>query len=318
MEIFGHLFGGVGADNPALMAAIEQAIVRVEPRLKEAHGYPGAYKKPVLTALDYAHSLAASVPGPVEINLESYAQDPFVHAIFPSMEYVSEAFQNSRAIQDYLGSHSAGDEVYALMGMRRWEKNTLGMEAVGQIIHRDVPQQMVFFTSHTIVHPAPTEALARAEAAQAFFNNLADKVARQLASQKQETREQLIELDALKARLRAADTALRPALEKKLAALLADIQASARATDLRHYAEHFEAVLQNPEQHLRLKQSVMVLDSMGIKRSDGADAASEPVVFNDLIGFDRRDWTVTMTRCRDIKVESFAERLESAYRTLSL
>jgi hypothetical protein len=136
----------------------------------------------------------------------------------------------------------------------------------------------------------------------------------QLASQKQETCEQLIELDVFKARLHAAEAELRPALEKQLA----DIQTATRATDLSHYAEYFEAVLQNPEQYLRLKRSVMVLDSMGIKRDDGAGAVGERVVFNDLVGFDRRDWTVTMTRCRDIKIESFAARLENAYRTLSL
>jgi hypothetical protein len=318
MSIFGRLLGGHAKDEAALAAIIEQAVSRVEPHLKEARGYPDVYRKPVLTALDYAHSLAASVPGPVDINLDTYARDPFVHAIFPSMEYISEAFQGSRAIQDYLGSHPAGREVYALMGMRRQEKNILGMQALGQIIQRDVSQQTVFFTGHTIVHPAPTEVEVREQAAQAFFNNLADKVARQLASQKQETREQLIELDVLKARLRTAEAELRPALEKQLAALLADIQTATRATDLSHYAEYFEAVLQNPEQYLRLKRSVMVLDSMGIKRDDGAGAVGERVVFNDLVGFDRRDWTVTMTRCRDIKIESFAARLENAYRTLSL
>jgi hypothetical protein len=41
-------------------------------------------------------------------------------------------------------------------------------------------------------------------------------------------------------------------------------------------------------------------------------------VFNELIGFDRRDWTVTMVHCSNIQSETFAARLETAYRMLSI
>ena len=53
---------------------------------------------------------------------------------------------------------------------------------------------------------------------------------------------------------------------------------------------------------------------------DGSDDASqgESVTFNDLIGFDRRNWTVIMVYCSNMQSESFAERLETAYRTLAI
>jgi len=46
------------------------------------------------------------------------------------------------------------------------------------------------------------------------------------------------------------------------------MQATIRSLDLDNYRDDFKAVLLNPEQHLRLDQSPMMLDSMGIRRED--------------------------------------------------
>jgi hypothetical protein len=318
MGAFRHLLGLDHKDNPALLPAIEQAVAVVEPQLKQTRRYPKAYRKPVMTALEYAHSLAQSMPGPLTVDLDSYAKDAYVHAIFPSIDFVADAFRASRAIQAYLREHPSTDEAYALMGMRRWEKTMMGMELSGQVIQRDVPQHVVYFTSHTIVDPAPSEQMARDRVALGFFNNLVGKVAKRVTLRKQELQSQLQEMDLLKARLHAANAETRPALEKELSRMLSSMQATTRSLDLHHYLDDFEAVLLNPEQHLRLNQFPMILDSMGIKHDSDGTTQGEPIIFNDLIGFDRRDWTVTMVHCRNIQSETFAARLETAYRKLSI
>jgi len=66
------------------------------------------------------------------------------------------------------------------MGMRRHEKAMMGMELSGQLIQRDVPQQVVYFTSHTIEYPAPSEEQVREQVAWSFFDSLVDKVAKRL------------------------------------------------------------------------------------------------------------------------------------------
>ena len=318
MGVFRKLFGIDQKETPELLPAIERAISGVEPLLKETRRYPSAYRKPVKTALEYAHDLALSLPGPVAVNLDSYAKDSYVHAIFPSMDFVTNAFRASRAIQDYLHQNPSTDEAYALMGMRRFEKTMMGMELSGQVIQRDVPQNVVYFTSHTIVDPAPSEHAARERVYMGFFNNLVGKVAKRVASRKQERQSQLQELDFLKARLRASNPGTRPALEKELSKLLGSLQENTRSLDLHRYLDDFEAVLLNPEQHLHLNQIPMVLDSMGIRRDGEGSMSGEQIVFNDLIGFDRRDWTVTMVYCRNIQNETFAAKLETAYRRLSI
>jgi len=319
MGLFGQLFGhGRDEGTPKLLPAIERAVSAVEPLLKQTRGYPENYREPVATALEYAHSLAASIPGPVAVNRESYARDAIVHALFPSVDFVAEAFCASRALQDYYRRFPAADELYALMGMRRFEKNMVGMELVGDMVQRDVVQKVVYFTSHTIENPAPNEKQAREQAAWSFFDNLAGKVKKRVAARKQDKQSQLQEKDLLIARLRVADAKARPALEEELSGMMAGIQAATRSLELHSYREDFDAVLLNPEQHLRLNQTRIILDSMGIRRENGDANQEGAVVFNELIGFDRRDWTVTMVHCSNMQSESFAAMLEKAYRQLAI
>ena len=114
MGMFGRLFGhGRDEDIPGLLPAIERAISAVEPLLKQTNGYPEIYRKPVTTALEYARNLAASVPGPVEINRESYASDPFIHSLFPSIDYIQDAFLASRALQDHYHQYSPTHKFYS-------------------------------------------------------------------------------------------------------------------------------------------------------------------------------------------------------------
>ncbi|MCX7192606.1 MAG: hypothetical protein NTY60_03135 [Proteobacteria bacterium] len=300
--------------TPALLQAIERAVLSVEPMLKQTGGYPAAYRKPVMHALEYARSLALCVPGPVVVNPDSFARDNYVHAIFPSMDSLSEALRSSVAMQAYLREQGSGDEIYALMGMRRMEKTITGMELSGQVIQQDVLQHMVYFVSHTIENPAPSEQQARDQIAWRFFDSLLDKVAKRVTSRKQQMQVQRQELDALMDSLRAAGTETRPALEEKLSGMLSGMPDT--ATALEDYTDDFDAVLLNPEKYLRLSKSSMALDSMGVQRD--VDETTPMLVFSELVGFDRRDWTVTMVNCRNMKQDTFTERLETAYRMLSI
>src|SRR3989338_10155486 len=173
MGMLGYLFGhDREGDIPGLLPAIERAALAVEPLLKQTNGYPEIYRKPVATALEYARNLAASIPGPVEINRESYASNPFIHSLFPSIDYIQDAFLASRALQDHYHEYSPTDKLYALMGMRRFEKTVVGMELSGQTIQRDVVQKVVYFTSHTLEDLAPSENQSSDQAAWSFFDSL--------------------------------------------------------------------------------------------------------------------------------------------------
>jgi hypothetical protein len=317
MNAFSHLFGREPA-RPALLPVIERAVDGVEPLLRQAGGYPDAYSKPIQSALEYARSLADQVPGPVTVSRESYAGDPLVHALFPSVESVSDALDSSLALQNHLREFPADGELYALMGMRRIEKRVAGMRLSGQMVQRDVMQDMVYFTSHTIEGPASSEADAREQVALRFFDRLVEKVAQRVAQRKREKQSLLQEKDTLMMRLRMADEDSRPVLQERLTRLLAELQDAISALELDRYREDFDAVLLDPAQHLRLDQTPIKLDGMGIRRDNAAESNGKTVVFDDLVGYDRRNWTVTMVRCTGLQYEEFASRLERAYRTLSV
>lgn len=319
MSVFKHLLGlDEGEDISSLLPVIERAVTSVEPLLKQTGGYPDDYRKTVSNALEYAHALALKVPGPVEVNRESYARDAYVHAIFPSLEFVSKAFCASRAIQEYRQQHPATNEIFALMGMRRLEKSMMGMELSGQAIQRDVPQEVVYFSSHTIENPAPTEQQAREQIAWSFFDKLVGKVAERVKARRQEKQSQTQQLEMLMARLHAADAESRPSLEAEISGLMSSIQSTTTSLELDRYLEDFETVLLNPEQHMRLTQVEMTMDRMGIQKNPADTATAQPVVFNDLIGYDQRNWTITMVYTSELQCEIFSTPLEEAYRMLAI
>lgn len=313
-NVFRQLFELNQQNSAELMSAIEQAVIRVEPQLKLTRMYPKSFRKPVLAALEYSHSLAYSLPGPVAIDPESYARNAYVHAIFPSMNIGTEIFRSSPAVQQYLHKHPDAEKTYALMGMRRHEKILMGMELSGQVIQRDVPQHVVYFAEHTVVDPAPGEKQVRDQAAWRFFYNLVGNVVKRAASRKRKLQTQLEEMDLLKERLHTSSRQTRPALERELSGVLASAQRVASSLDLNSYVDDFEAVLSNPAQYLQLKQFPMVLDSMGVSQ-DGS-AQGEQILFADLTGYDERDWTVTLVYCHNLKPENFASRLAAAQETL--
>lgn len=319
MGLFGHFFGHDRENEaPGLQFAIERAVSGVEPLLKQTNGYPENFRKPVATALEYAHSLAVSIPGPVLVDRESYSKDAFVHVLFPDIDSITEAICSSLALQDYLRDFPTANEVYALMGMRRFEKSMVGMELSGQTIQRDVAQKVVYFTSHTLENPASSEQQVRERAATSFFDSLVNNVKTKVAERKRGMQALQLEKEMLMARLRTANAPDRPALKDELDKTISSMQSTIGSLELSHYTEVFESVLLNPEQHLRLNQTPVILDSMGIERTDGDANQANEFTFIELIGYDRRNWTVTMVRCDNLQSESFANRLEKAYRRLVL
>lgn len=319
MGWFKYLFGMSRSNElQELPYAIERAVTNVEPLLRQSGGYPRRYRKSVKIALKYARKLALNVPGPVQINNVSYAMDAFVHAIFPSVDFVTQALCSSSEIMEYRQKHPECHEIYALMGMRRKRKSTMGMELSGEVMQQDVPQKMIYFTSHTLESPAATEQQARDLIVWSFFDKLVSEVVNRIQALKQEKQSQLMEIDLQKARLHAANAETRLRLQADFSEMLRKVQVTSKALDLKNYYKHFEAILQQPEKYLRLRQVELVLDSMGVLQKYQSPVTIKPVVFNDLIGFDKREWTVILVHCNDMKGKTFAARLEDAYRRLSI
>lgn len=319
MGLLDRFFGNSGEDEPPnLTEAIEWAVDRVDARLRNLAGYPDRYRKPVAHALIYAQALAEKVPGPIPITTEAYASNPLVHALFAVQGDLHRAIAASRAMQLFQRDYPAANEVYAMLCMRRQTKKLFGMEMQGDILRRDVRQEAVFFTDFTIAEPGLTETEARERIARGFFESLVVHVVNRIEERKLERAALEQTRDELMARLRTASLDQRAQYEAELYEVLNRLGAAVASLELSHYGKDFDAVMFQPDKHLYLERTEINLDSMGIVR--GPDASgSEEIDFCDLIGRDRRRWTVIMMYCDHVRDgASIADRLESAERWLGL
>ena len=319
MGLLTNLFGKQDTpDSPRLEKAIEHAASVVEPLLMQTSDYPDRYRQPVSVALAYAKQLADSLPGPVLIDREAYARDAFVHALFPDANAISDAIASSLSMQEYLRKPISGNEFYALMGMRRVDKKFMGMEMAGTMLQRDVVQQATYFISHTLENPSPDEALAREMIATRFFHCLVGKVKARIEQRRQRKEALTTETNALVSRQHFVNDIERSATEERVTKLENGLQSIIESLEPEHFLADFEAVLLHPEEYLRLNQTSITLDSMGIRRDADNAGQGKELMLSELIGYDRRDWTVTIVRCSNLEYESFAEKLDKAYRYLSL
>jgi hypothetical protein len=319
MGLFGKLLGaGRVVDSPELIAAIERAVDRVEPRLRQAGGYPERYRPAVAHALAYARGLAGQVPGPVRISRAAYVSDPLVRALFATPDEVRAALCVSQSMREFRRDHPDSGEVYALICMRRGSKEVLGIELDGEVLRRDVPQKAIYFTDHTLADPGRSEAEAREHVAQGLFDSLVEHVRLRVEARKQERAEQERERDELLARLHGAGPARRGELETRLQHTLQRLGRLAESLDLRQYGKDFEAVLLAPERHVYIERTEMVLDDMGLLREPGSDGSTR-IEFRDLVGRDRRRWTVALMYCERVHEEGeIGDRLVMAQRWLGL
>lgn len=319
-RLFDHSRRHLPPESELLEAAIERAVQRVEPRLRQIGDYPRRYRRPVAHALEYVQGLAQAIPGPVEMSPELYGSDPFIHALFGSPEEMRHALCMSHAMHEYARRPGGpGTDAYALMGMRRREKTAFGMETSGEVIRREVAQRVVCFTDHTLSGPAPTEAEARQLLIWNLYDSLVERLAERLAARQGARQDLQKEKDYLSAQLRSAEADRRPALQQALNTLLADLAKAHAALDLRHLAADFDEILLSPERYLSLEHVTLRLDGMGVLRAGDGEANTHALDFTDLHGRDRRRWTVVMVRCHPRpELLAMAERLREAGRWLQL
>ena len=198
------------------------------------------------------------------------------------------------------------------------ENEILRVEMDGEVLRRDMPQQVVYFTGHTLADPGRTEAEARERIAQGFFDSLVAHVSLRVSARRQEKSDLEQERDELLARLRGADNGQRAEFAGRLEQTLGRLGQVTESLDLRRYAEDFDAVLLTPERYVFLERAAMTLDGMGRLREPDASGA-DLVEFCDLVGRDRRRWTVAVMHCERVQDEAtIGDRLLLAERWLGL
>ncbi len=320
MSLLSHLFSRfrtTEAEDPVVAAAVERAAYLVEPRLKQARGYPRDYRHAVAGALAQARRIAQTVPGPLELSPATHAGDPLVHALFASPEHLREVLQSSEVLRDYAATAGRG-EFHALLTLQRMEKTVLGMEMQGDAVRRDVIQRVVYFTDHQFTCPAPTEGEARENLLWALFDRFMERVAVGVQRLRDERARLEGEKDLAVARLRSARPENRAALQAEMDALLGQLGEAGDSLDMRHMAEVFDTVLSHPQDCLYLEEQALALDRMGVVQKDSGSPAAARLHFTDLIERYQAPRTVVLVHCRELALpESLGKRFEEAAKWLN-
>ena len=115
------------AKEQRLLAAIEQVVDQIEPRIRGISGYRRKMRPAVQRTLEFATEICDRIPGPIEVSRKTWSSDPMVKAFFAGTEDLRRVFSNSDDIREVFTSHPASEQMqcYAVLSMERREKTVL-------------------------------------------------------------------------------------------------------------------------------------------------------------------------------------------------
>ncbi len=309
-SLFSNGANQTGPFDPALIrGAIERVVSGTDPRLRMARQYQKKLWPAVERSIAYVNDLVDSLPPPIEICGHRFTSDPRLRALFSSSQQLQEILSFGKELQQYRQRIGAGlpTDLYAILRAERTEKTVLGIALEGNIIRRDVPQITVNFHNHRVAFPTGSETKTRREVKKRAFDYLIETALQRLASVR--TRKRQLEqqqrqlLHKKKQVLKDAQVGLESLLDPQISAMttpaaidrrLREIETElvglrADSATLDNHLAKVVAILQEPENHLRLNHVSMTLDQMNIKVEQDAATNASMLNFDDiLLGADRQ------------------------------
>lgn len=267
-----------------LAGAVEHAVETAAPLLKVLSDYRHQLAPAVERAQNHCLELVNAIPGPRDIGHHSFTTDTLIHCFFGSSDEILVTLGRSEDVRSYLESSSGPDDqvCYGLLGMRAHEKSVFGSAMMGEVMRQEVPQTLLYFSDHTVSSLEADLEAVRTRLRQAAFDSLLHQYAERLAGLRQRREELAGELRLRRGSREAGE------IEQNLEQLVLQLTPERQLQALAEW-------LAVPEQVLYLKQIPRTVDPMGVlSPADAAPANAERIVFPELVGRDRRRWTVLL------------------------
>ena len=137
---------------------IDTVIDAVDPRLRMLTGYRRRLGPALHHAIEVIDELAATLPPPLEITRAQWSRDPFLRACFTSPVAMQKLFDGHKTLHRFLSSDLARDAttVYAGLGMSLKVTQRFGHALQGDMVQRDVAQQVVTLGDYRLSAFAPS------------------------------------------------------------------------------------------------------------------------------------------------------------------
>ncbi len=323
-ESLKRIFGGSSKEidwekEAIVLAAIERIVDGVDPRLRVVRNYKRKLRKAVERSLRHIdEEVVTKIPEPVPVNRKSFGADPRVRAFFASAEELQQIFSLNKTLREFFNrpeNHSL-TESYALLAMKREEKNFLGAELRGDMVIRDVAQVAVNFSGHFVVAPAATEAGTKQVLKDLAFNDLIASSLEKITAHRFQKRKLEEQRHLLQMKMRALQVPSR-SLKSQLEApygndtievaqqQLAEIDQKLEKSlvdfgTLDAHLAQVKEVFKHPENYLQLDEISMRLSRMGIKIAEDSGMHGADITLKEVkLGADRRFVIILMKYSRD-------------------
>lgn len=311
LQIFHALFGASRENHrypeEVVRAALERAVDATNPWLRGLNGYRRKLRPAVLHAIDHIVALGNSMQQPLELSRASYGREPQLQLFFLSSEQMMQFLREDPALAVLRAAAGHADRpVWAELVMRCEQHRSFGVDLLGEMLVRDVPQITVSMTGHRLLDPATDLAETRNHLMRRSFEHLLKLALARIATVEHE-REELV-------RQRALLQAKHEALERTGWGFSAPEETAAQDTELHRQLDEIDRhlrevggddayiekdleilieVLTDAEHQLWLDSLTLVVDRMGIRRP-AASADAPELVLRELHNAAGRQWIACM------------------------
>ncbi len=298
-----ELFKSPAPPDPAVQEAFEHVLDWVDPLVRAAPRLEKHLLDSVAHALTYCQGIVDTLPGPIEVNRQSFSRDPLIHALFATPTDINDMLGRSEAVREFLGRTEswAEHEFYALLAARRQQKRQFGMAQQGDIIRNDVPQKVLYFSGQTLVEPncdlTMTRNRLRYRALESLLRTFNSHV-EQLRQSRDSLRNDISVENALLHVQRADANPLR---EERHARHLDELDQRLRENGAllapENLVEQLADFLCHPESALNAKPMIFHIDRLGIIHAPEEGAPDvQTISFPELSTRDRRQHLATLVR----------------------
>ncbi|MGA9394532.1 MAG: hypothetical protein WCA83_00030 [Azonexus sp.] len=301
--------------TPQIRKALDRVASVVDPLLKSAAGFERRLALPVEHALGYCEGLVAALPGPIDINRQSFASDPLIHALFATADDIEQMLGRSQAVRDFLAGPESLEEdyFYALFTARRQQKKQIGSAQHGDVIQIDVPQVVVYFGDQTLIEPScdldTTLANLRCQALQSLlltFHEHVEALRSEREGLRTDTAMERAHLTVLRGKSSGPEF---QAHTRHLAHLEADLREKAATLMPDQLIQALADYMSAPDTSLRLTPTNITVDRLGIvsDQAESDDINVNTLSFPEFRGRDKRIHMAMVARVRRDEAQAAVE-----------
>lgn len=269
-------------DQKLVDEMIEVVVEAVEPRVRLQSGYRAKLAEGARITVAHLRELGRLPLAPIVLSRAAWAVDPYVRSFFSNAAEVTECISGSDEVRRFFDENPGCDEAYALLGMKRTERQVLAPRIEGGALRQEVARTTVSFSDHRLIAPAAEEALTRIDVGRRIVERLAQLVLARIVAVEQRAKDLAFQQAHLMMKRRLLQGS-RNGLQSLMVApvgieqQLADVEQALKDTTedyleakgslslLDGYIDHINAVLTDSRQQVGLGRVHLRVDMMGFK-----------------------------------------------------